>query len=152
MQNSEPLVKMIRAADVYPLRLLVLRPGGTLQDCIWPNDDATTTVHFGATNHAGDILAVASFYLQHHPDLTAHHPVQLRGMASHPDVRGQGYGKAIVRHAAAHFCNTGCDVMWCNAREVAVGFYENLGFAIQGEPFFIPKIGKHWVMSFRLNS
>ncbi len=146
-----PNVKTIDTLEVYPLRLQVLRPGGTLGECIWPGDDLPTTLHFGAVSGDGQIAGVASFYEQAHPVLKALKPVQLRGMATHPDVRGKGYGKAIVIYALQYYREQGSDLMWCNAREVAVSFYENLGFQITGEPFNIGSIGKHWVMFIRLN-
>jgi GNAT superfamily N-acetyltransferase len=151
MQTNTPSVITINALQVYPLRLQVLRPGGTLGECIWPGDDLSTTIHFGAVSSDGQIAGVASFYEQSHPELKASKPVQLRGMATHPDVRGKGFGKAIVVHALQYYREQGADLMWCNAREVAVSFYENLGFQITGDPFNIGNIGKHWVMFIRLN-
>ena len=38
------------------------------------------------------------------------------------------------------------DVLWFNARENAVKFYQNYGFSIQCGPFEIPEIGTHFVL------
>ncbi len=151
MLSSLQKISVVSAEQVYPLRLKVLRPGGVLADCIWPGDDLQNTVHMGAMDDAGNVLGVASFFEQNHPDLAALRPIQLRGMATHPDARGKGYGKALVIHAMEEYSLNGADLMWCNAREVAVSFYQNLGFQITGEPFNIGTIGKHWVMFIRLN-
>ena len=39
-----------------------------------------------------------------------------------------------------------CDLLWCNARLVAVNFYKSLGFKINGELFDIVGIGPHYYM------
>ena len=37
-------------------------------------------------------------------------------------------------------------ILWCRARQSAVGFYANLGFHPIGEPFDVAGIGLHVVM------
>ena len=37
--------------------------------------------------------------------------------------------------------------MWCNARVGARSFYERAGLAVHGEPFDVPPIGMHLLMS-----
>jgi len=146
-------IERVKAEAVYPLRLEVLRPGGILADCVFAGDDDPDTVHFAAFNSEGKVEGIASFYQASHPAVHGKRLVQLRGMATHPSVRGEGYGKAIVRFALGFFAGVGGalsektnDVMWCNAREVAIPFYETLGFQITAEPFDIPGIGPHRVM------
>ena len=38
------------------------------------------------------------------------------------------------------------DLWWCNARLVAVGFYEKLGLSVYGDIFEIEPIGPHKLM------
>jgi ribosomal protein S18 acetylase RimI-like enzyme len=141
---------IVSAADVYPLRLLVLRPGGKLEDCIFSGDDAPETVHFAAKDDRDCIVGVASFYRASHEDVPSGKGIQLRGMATHPDVRGLGYGKELVLESLKYFKENGAEVIWCNAREVAVSFYSSLNFKVVGAPFEIPGIGPHRVMWRRL--
>ena len=55
------VVKLIPAADTYALRLLVLRPGGTMKDVDYVNDGAAGTIHLGAFD--GDrIVSVGSLW------------------------------------------------------------------------------------------
>ena len=42
--------------------------------------------------------------------------------------------------------NRDCDMVWCNARLVAVDFYKSSGFKITGEIFDIVEIGPHYYM------
>ncbi len=136
----------VSVEKVYPLRLMVLRPGGILADCIFEGDEDPKTVHVVASEMSGLIRSVGSYYENGHPAIQANRPVQLRGMATHPDARGKGFGAEVLAYGMMHFFGHGADVIWCNAREVAVPFYEKHGFQKIGEPFEIGNIGKHWVM------
>jgi len=49
-------------------------------------------------------------------------------------------------HIRAH----GGRLLWCNARVVALGFYERLGFVTEGPEFDIHPIGPHYVMTRQL--
>ncbi|MBX2979296.1 MAG: GNAT family N-acetyltransferase [Flavobacteriales bacterium] len=138
-------VRNIAAQETHALRLLVLRPGGVLADCQWPIDTAEGAFHLGV-DEGTERICVASFQAATHAQVRAERAWQLRGMATHPHHRGKGAGRVLVEHALAHLREQGADVLWCNARMVAVPFYERLGFRIEGPPFEIPGIGGHHVM------
>ncbi len=139
------VVKFIRTADTYPLRLKVLRPGGTLEDCDFPNDRLEGSFHLGT--HAGDErISVASFYPEKHPALNGWKQFRLRGMATDPAFQGKGAGKRLMQFAVDHLKDLRVDVIWCNARTAAVPFYEKLGFVTKGDEFQIPGIGPHFLM------
>ncbi len=138
-------VLSITAEGTHPLRLLVLRPGGRETDVHWPIDLVPEAFHLAVDDRDGR-LCVASFQPAPHPTLPAGDPWQVRGMATHPANRGRGAGRLLVEHALLLLRERGADVIWCNARLVAVPFYERLGFAVQGPAFSIPGIGPHHVM------
>lgn len=144
------LTEPVPVEVIYPLRLLVLRPGGTLADCVFEGDEAETTLHLGAYDVMYNLKGIASYYEAPMPGHTFEKPIQLRGMATHPEVRGMGFGKELIHHGVMLFRATGNDVIWCNAREVAVKFYERLGFEVVGAPFDIPRIGPHRLMRYIL--
>ena len=75
---------------------------------------------------------------------------RLRGMATTPEVRGQGFGRALLENCFAHIRARGGTLLWCNARVVALAFYEHLGFVAEGEEFEIVPIGPHYVMTRQL--
>ncbi len=139
-------LKWVNANDVYPLRLMVLRPEGKNQDCIWPGDDDAD--HLGV-HLDGEVVCIASFYRRNFENETE--AIQLRGMATHPDHRGKGFGKALVEYAMQYYRKHGARIMWCNARVVALDFYRKLGYEIVGEPFEVEGIGTHFRMVFRLD-
>jgi len=73
---------------------------------------------------------------------------QLRGMATTPDVRGAGYGVALVDACVAHVKAHGGTRFWCNARISAQGFYAKLGLVRCSEEFVPPDIDlPHVVMA-----
>ena len=42
-------------------------------------------------------------------------------------------------------------ILWCNAREKALGFYLKVGFKPSGELFTIQNVGKHMLMSIHID-
>lgn len=137
-------VRRITAREARPLRLRVLRPGMPPETVAYPADELPDTAHFGAFD--GEAL-VGIGTLQRSPDPKTGRPSwQLRGMATAPEVRGQGHGAAIVRAAEEHVKAQGGRSLWFNARVVALGFYERMGYVREGPEFDIPGIGPHYVM------
>ncbi len=56
-------------------------------------------------------------------------------MATDPSVRGQGYGAALLLEGMRVAAAAGAELVWCNARVVALGFYEVHGFRAVGPVF-----------------
>lgn len=144
-------IQAISAAMTRPLRARVLRPGQPPEQLIYPGDDAPDSLHAGAI-YDGQIVGIASvsrqmppaIFTQSDDDLTV--CWQLRGMATAPEVRGQGWGgrllQVIIGHAAAH----GGTFLWCNARTSVLGFYRHYGFTARGDEFMTPNAGPHYFM------
>ena len=67
-------------------------------------------------------------------------------MAVLENQQKKGYGAALVRHTMAHLQKEKEYLVWFNARIIALGFYEKLGFQITGTEFEIVPIGMHFIM------
>ena len=135
-------VEEVPAAVTLPLRRAVLRPDGS--DVAWVGDEDETTFHLAARSGAGDVVGVARFHPARcpwRPDARA--PWQLRGMATDPASRGRGAGRALLVDGLARVAARGGDLVWCDARTSAAGFYERMGFTVVTEPFDKPGIGPH---------
>ncbi len=66
-------------------------------------------------------------------------------------VRGQGIATALMARLEAVATAEGRDEITLDAREHAVGFYERLGYAVEGEPFLSARTGTpHLFMRKRL--
>ncbi|MGY1649719.1 GNAT family N-acetyltransferase [Geodermatophilus sp. SYSU D01119] len=125
---------------VLPLRSAVLRDGGPAG---LPGDDDPATVHLAARTADGRVAGVVRLSPAPCPWRDARAPWQLRAMATDPAVRGTGAGRALVAAGLALVAGRGGDLVWCNARVGAAGFYGRLGFAVVTAPFDVPPIGPH---------
>ena len=143
-------VLRIKAIDTYPIRHKMLRPSGTVEDCMFQGDHDELTFHLGAFVDK-KLVSVASFYFEKHPAFSEAYQYRLRGMATLPEYQGQGYSSALPRTAFPVIKQNQCSLLWCNAREKALGFYKKVGFNATGELFSIPNIGKHMLMSVHID-
>lgn len=134
-------LQQVLLEEVIPLRHKVLRPGQEREACYFDGDADQTTRHF-AWVEDGQVVSIATVMEMGRDFDGKAIPYQLRGMATDPASAGQGIGSSFLQalHKAVD------DSWWCNAREVAVRFYERNGLVVVGEPFEIPGIGTHYVM------
>jgi GNAT superfamily N-acetyltransferase len=128
----------------------MLRPNGTLEDCIFQGDNDELTFHLGAFVEK-KLVSVASFYFERNLKFQDPYQYRLRGMATLPEYQGQGLSSALLRTAFPVIKQNQCTLLWCNARERAMGFYEKVGFTQKGDFFNIPNIGKHILMSIKID-
>lgn len=137
--------------DLRPLRARMLRPGFPFESTLFPQDHDPDTLHL-AGRLSGEIVTIATFQREAHPEFQAERPYRLRGMATAEEFHGQGFGRAILREGLRLLEERGCDFVWANAREVAFPFYEKEGFSFHGGMFEIPTVGPHKVIYKSLNS
>lgn len=138
-------VKNITAQETYVVRHPVLRPGRPIEDCIFDNDDLDSTFHLGLF-YQNQLSGVVTYLKNGTPLLRHVMQYQLRGMAVLENLQGLSLGTALIQHGENILHKLNAQVVWCNARAIAVPFYEKNGFKIIGEPFDIPKIGLHFTM------
>jgi GNAT superfamily N-acetyltransferase len=156
---SEITIRVVAAEIVLPLRRDVLRPGRTLEQASFPEDNAPETFHLAAFE-GERVVGVASLYPKPLPEtvqVLAEAPSstcawQLRGMGVDSSLQKRGIGALLLRAAASQVLERGGDLLWCNARVSALGFYLAAGFRTFGDEFPIPDVGPHFVMARSLNS
>ncbi len=137
------LIKKIPPADLYAIRHEVLRPNQSIEDCKYPGDFDEQSFHLGAFD--SELIGIASFYLESNSEFTDSKQYRLRGMATLPTHRGRGIASKLLNHAIEDLKAQGIDLLWCNARVSAEGFYKKLGFQKIGNQFEIELIGPHYV-------
>ncbi len=142
-------VRQITAEETIPLRHAVLRPGRPVETARFSGDDLPSTNHFGVFRK-GALLCIASLFQAELPDEPGIPAIQLRGMATESAAQGTGLGRALVVACAEFSRVQGAQLLWCNARTYASGFYRKLGFEIVGAEFDIPDVGPHYRMKLRL--
>lgn len=138
-------VKQIDASDTREIRHKILRPNMPFEACNYPGDDDDGTFHLGAYVD-NKLVSVASFYIDNHPDIKDEFQYRLRGMATLPDHRAQGYSLELLNTAIPIIEKNNIKTLWCNARKSAMGFYEKVGFKVLGNEFEIDGIGPHYLM------
>ena len=143
-------VRSIEPELTRELRHMVLWPHKPdVASCVIDIDGRADAVHLGAFDANGQLVGVCSLFEMRTPKLADDCQYRLRAMATHPSVRGTGAGAAIVRYALNVARDRGYDVLWCDARKVALGFYERLGFERIDEWYEVPLIGPHQLMYYR---
>lgn len=125
----------------------MLRPERPVEECHFDGDEDDLTFHLGA--YIDDKLAsVASFYFKTHPQIKdQEYQYQLRGMATLPEYQNQGLSSALLKTAFPIIQNNHVNLLWCNARVKAAGFYEKVGFKRISDEFDIPGVGPHYLMA-----
>ncbi|MFD1316416.1 GNAT family N-acetyltransferase [Namhaeicola litoreus] len=136
-------IKLIAAPETYALRKQELRKNMTLSEKI-PGDFEESTLHLGL--YENNKLACIATFMPAENDLFKENQYRLRGMATDEKHQKKGYGKAVLLKAEEILKEKGIDLIWCNARVVALDFYKKLGYEIIGGEFDIPQIGGHYVM------
>ncbi len=150
--SPEPVIT-VRRIDVRTARQLrhqLLRPHQEPWQIVFDGDDDPNTAHLGAFD-GESLVGIASVMREAPPwDEDADQTWRLRGMGTLPEVRGQGYGGALLERCLAHAIEQGAGLAWCTSRIPAVGFYRRFGFETEGDVFEIPPIGPHVLMHRRL--
>lgn len=143
------IIKEIEATDTYRIRKQVLRNGLDLP-VKFDGDLDKCSFHLGSFSQ-DKLIGIASF-MKNAKDIFSGKQYQLRGMATLPEARGLGFGKALIFKAIEILKEKDASILWCNARKIALPFYQNLGFKIYGEPFDIPEIGIHYLLKKEIDS
>jgi ribosomal protein S18 acetylase RimI-like enzyme len=138
-------IKEITTQETYLVRNLVLRPGKRIETCFFDGDNLEQTKHFGYFDD-GKIVGVVSVYKNKNVIFKSPNQYQIRGMAILKEFQGSGCGKLLIKHCEDYLISIGTNLIWFNARETAVSFYEKLGYTKNGSPFAIADVGIHFLM------
>ena len=131
--------------DTFSVRHPVLREGKPIESCYFEGDELDTTKHFGAFVDK-KIVGVVSVYSNKNSNFRIANPFQIRGMAVLKDFQKKGFGELLVQHCEKYVSTQNGDLIWFNAREIAVGFYEKLNYTKFGDSFLIDDVGIHYIM------
>lgn len=126
MDLSKLSIEQVAYPVVMYLRHKVLWPDKPPAFCKIDGDDEA--MHFAAF-YEGQLVSVASIF-------TTDSSAQLRKFATDPNFQGQGVGSRLVQHVIADLKHHGVQRLWCDARESALGFYQQLGFQVVGQRFY----------------
>lgn len=138
--GSSVRIRLATPAETYPLWRDVLRGGRNV-----PREPSPPgTVHLAAYTPDGQLVGVVQVSPAACPFRShAQAAWQLRGMATHPQTRGRGVGRALVAEVLRTVASRGGDMVWCHARVSAAGFYARLGFDQVTDEYDKPGVGPH---------
>ena len=138
-------INEITYQDTFIVRHPVLRSGKPIESCFFEGDDLASTKHFGLFVNK-KITGVASVFKNKNANFNAQNPFQIRGMAVVNDFQKKGLGEQLLVHCEKYITEQKGDIIWLNARQTAVFFYEKQNYIKTGDPFLIADIGLHYSM------
>lgn len=144
-QANKPMISIeeIKAEDTYGIRKAILREGMKLSHEM-KGDHDVSTLHLGLYK-SKKLVCVGSFMNTSNDEFTGLQ-YQLRGMATIDAYQGRGFGKLLLDKAEQILKNKHVNLIWCNARLVAINFYKKLGYQTKGNVFEVNEVGPHYVM------
>jgi predicted GNAT family N-acyltransferase len=129
---------------IIDLRWRVLRAGLPRQTAMFTGDESAAALHVAALR-GSSVVGCATLHQSQWEGAAAW---QLRGMAVEAELRGSGVGRRLLQGIDALLIQRQQTLrLWCNAREVAVGFYLRMGWKVVSERFVIETAGPHFKMS-----
>lgn len=153
MTVMEPRTAVVPVEEIFELRWRVLRPGLPRKSAIFLEDGHPLAFHMAAYGDGGDggdeVVACVTLFPEQLPGDGAI-AYRIRGMASAPEVRGRGYGAALLHAALEQARQRGAELVWCNGRTSARGFWEGQGFMAVGEEFVLEPAGPHFLFVAKL--
>jgi GNAT superfamily N-acetyltransferase len=146
--DTDIVVRAVGAGAVRPLRHTVLRAGRPESTARFAIDQHAGTWHLAA--YAGDrVVGVVTFFPEAYPGAPGRRAERFRSMAVDAEWRGRGVGTLLMREAARRLRDQGVELTWAHGRDTALGFYEALGFRVEGDGFIDPDtdLGHHDVVA-----
>ena len=138
-------INKVDAEKVRSLRHSELRKGQDFSTTSYLRDYEEDTFHMACIVDE-KIVTCATFYPEKSIKIKSNNAYRLRGMATDSNFQRKGYASELMKESFKELKKRECDILWCNARLVAVDFYKSVGFKITGELFDIEGIGPHYYM------
>lgn len=143
-------IRHLNVEDIKAIRHQVLWPHLTEENCAIDADFLSDTFHLGVIKN-GLVIATSTFVKESNSKFKSENQYRLRAMATLPDYRKLGIGKEIIMTGIDYLKNQKMDILWCDARIFATGFYKKIGFNSIGKTYEKPNVGPHKLMYIELN-
>ena len=138
-------INKVDAERIRPLRHSELRKGQDFSATSYLKDYEEGTFHMACIVDDKTVTC-ATFYPEKSNKIKSDNAYRLRGMATDSKFQRKGYATDLMNESFKELKKRDCNMVWCNARLVAVDFYESAGFKITGKIFDIAEIGPHYYM------
>lgn len=138
-------INKVDAEKVRSLRHSELRKGQDFSTTSYLRDYEEDTFHMTCIVDE-KIVTCATFYPEKSIKIKSNNAYRLRGMATDSNFQRKGYASELMKESFKELKKRECDMLWCNARLVAVDFYKSVEFKVTGDLFDIEGIGPHYYM------
>jgi GNAT superfamily N-acetyltransferase len=138
--------RFIEPRETQLLRHRVLWPHlASPEVCVIDIDNREDAFHIGVFFEER-LISIGSFFRVLSPRLSFSTQYRLRAMATDPDYRRLHAGEQLIAFACEELRNRQIEALWCDARLLAVPFYESIGFTKFDDVYEVPLIGPHHFM------
>ena len=128
------IIRPVTAADVRPLRRAVLRANMADRTVVFDGDDDLGPIHLAAFDSDDQMIGSSTWLRRPCALEPGSRAVQLRGMATCTHLQSRGVGSALLLAGFSLWVDE-ADIVWANARDAALSFYERHGFETRGPGF-----------------
>ncbi len=143
--------RIISSELTYEIRKQVLWPHIQNGDYSISVDKHPETFHLG-TFLDKKVISIGTFIKENNSKFNCNLQYRLRAMATDKNYRKIGAGKNLFLKALDILNNKTIEMLWCDARLIAIPFYESLNMKSLPTTYNIPSIGPHKTMYIYLNS
>ncbi len=143
--------RIISSALTYDIRKKVLWPHITNGNYSINVDDDEDTFHLGTFLNE-KLISIGTFIKNNNPKFNYKLQYRLRAMATDENYRKIGAGKNLFLKGIEILKNYKVELLWCDARMIAIPFYKSMNMKILPETYEIPNIGAHKTMYIYLRS
>ncbi|MDC0357423.1 GNAT family N-acetyltransferase [Oligoflexia bacterium] len=140
-------IRQISAEEARPIRQQVLYPGDPESKSLYRGDTRSEARHFGAFDSNCLIGAVSVYLRDPKTDKPLGRSWRIRGNAILDKEQGRGIGRELVNSCVRYVESQAGELIWCDVRTNVTGFYESLGFHVEGEPFYLEGMGMRYRMT-----
>ncbi|HIP37720.1 MAG TPA: GNAT family N-acetyltransferase [Crocinitomix sp.] len=144
--KNKIIITKIEVEEIKLLRHQILwQHKPTSSQCVIDADFDETTFHIGAKKDK-EVVGTSTFIKELNVKINSENQYRLRAMATAETVRGEGIGKQIIEFALQKLKQMKVEILWCDARLKATGFYQKIGFKTLGDIYEVPNVGPHKLM------
>jgi len=143
--------RVISSELTYEIRKQVLWPHIKNGDYSMSVDKYPDTFHLG-TFLDKKIISIGTFINDNNSKFNCNLQYRLRAMATDKNYRKLGAGKKLFLKAIEILKQKKINLLWCDARLIAIPFYKSVKMISLPNSYYIPNIGEHKTMYIYLNS
>ena len=143
-------VQVINSELTYDIRRRVLWPHIKNGNYSIKVDKDITTFHLG-TFADNKIISVGTFVKELNSKFESNSQYRLRAMATDKKYQIKGGGRVLFLKGIEILKEKKIDILWCDARMNAIGFYQKLNMKNMPGLYNIKNIGLHQTMFINLN-